>query len=359
MALRGILVVLLVSIIFCPGTSYAAEIDGPANIRLSPKGVPVIALNDGTPVHVVSSEADWYRIRLWFVVENSVLEPGGTVPKNTVIKDTNGKEIGKTLAAVTPASSSDYSYDILFQIDAFTFRNNIKPELVVEEYRIAKDKDELTEEKECFELACVPPAILAKRDKWRNAGKGAPEEPKPEKAKSANDVPQLIYPNTSDIRKYRLWGGEVEMKPIEIHLRGKCVYKGSLTNNPFEDSVKGLYVHDGQWIFESIEPDIKDGEVSGYYGAVVLDGVKLNARYGYREVFHYVIIKDKPFFFFSEKSGGVKMNYAGKILPMRYDSVLRNPCCSDAAFNAEWNDNMIWFYAMRDGALYYVEAGVY
>jgi hypothetical protein len=354
-------------LIYFYNTLNAAQIDGPANARVSPKGDIVLILNDGVSVNVIASEGDWFHISFNAVVDKSVLIEGDAIPKNTILKDIQGNEIGKTLDTMRVTSPSKKSDKVLLHLRVYTFKDNIKQilariestiiittSLTVEEYKIARNTKELSKDYECFSLTCIPGEVLTKREKWRAESY---DKRKPKKDKDGKVLSlELVYPDTDRIQKYEFVGLEVKRKPVEIRLGGRTVYKGEITDYPFDDSVKGLYVYNSHWVFEFMEPDIKDKK---YYGTVVLDGVNLNKKYDYKEVFTFVFIKDKPFYFFTDKSGDTKINYAGKVLPIKYDEVLHYACCSDSAFNPDWNNSMVWFYAMRDGSLYYVEIGAY
>ena len=53
------------------------------------------------------------------------------------------------------------------------------------------------------------------------------------------------------------------------------------------------------------------------------------------------------------------ISYDGEVLPVNYDEVIHYRCCEPAAFNVGGSEQMVWFYARRDGAWYYVELGKY
>jgi hypothetical protein len=109
--------------------------------------------------------------------------------------------------------------------------------------------------------------------------------------------------------------------------------------------VKGLWSWQGHWLME----------VDGF---LIQDGVNLNAKLGYEEIFGWQILNGKPFYYF-RKGPRVGISYDGKILPVYYDDVFHYHCCGPAGYNAAGNGDMVWFYALRDGKWYYVEIGVY
>lgn len=63
-------------------------------------------------------------------------------------------------------------------------------------------------------------------------------------------------------------------------------------------------------------------------------------------------------FFFTEQNGQVYLNLAGQSLPNRYDRVITQNQGELSVFNPGASGSVIWFYALRDGLWYYVEAGL-
>ena len=51
--------------------------------------------------------------------------------------------------------------------------------------------------------------------------------------------------------------------------------------------------------------------------------------------------------------------YDGNIFHGMYEDVIHYKCCEPSLFNIRSNDNMVWFFALKDGYWYYVEAGIY
>ena len=90
-------------------------------------------------------------------------------------------------------------------------------------------------------------------------------------------------------------------------------------------------------------------------GNAILDGQDLNRLYHYDSVFQWHILNDQPFYFYTQ-NGLTHINYAGKDLPYTYDQVVHGPG-SLPVFTPGDNGHIIWFYALRDGVWYYVEAG--
>lgn len=113
-----------------------------------------------------------------------------------------------------------------------------------------------------------------------------------------------------------------------------------------EPPVKALWSWNGHWVLQTDN-------------AVIIDGQSLNDQIGAAEVFGWQLIAGQPFYFFTHE-GRIAMSFAGQIVePYRYDQVVHNQCCEASMFNISGNGTMVWFYALRDGTWYYVEAGVY
>ena len=125
----------------------------------------------------------------------------------------------------------------------------------------------------------------------------------------------------------------------------KTVYGFSVDEFNPADTIQRFTSHGGLWILE-------------YDNNVIINGVNIGEKNGYSKVFSYSRIGGKPFYFF-EKDGKTRMSYDGRVLPNEYDDVIHYKCCEPANFNVGRSDSMVWFYALRGGFWYYVEAGVF
>lgn len=92
-------------------------------------------------------------------------------------------------------------------------------------------------------------------------------------------------------------------------------------------------------------------------GTLSVDGEIMNLAWGYGEIFEYRLLDGKPFFFY-EQGGQVGISYDGQELPVRYDEVIHGECCGGMN-NPRSSEQMVSFYARRDGMWYYVEIGKY
>jgi dipeptidyl aminopeptidase/acylaminoacyl peptidase len=91
---------------------------------------------------------------------------------------------------------------------------------------------------------------------------------------------------------------------------------------------------------------------------VVIDGVDLAKQMGAARVYELHVLDGRPIYFY-ERDGITRMNFDGRDLPYRYDQVVSGNSGELSVFNPGASGRMVWFYALRDGTWYYVEAGVY
>ena len=114
-------------------------------------------------------------------------------------------------------------------------------------------------------------------------------------------------------------------------------------------AIKGIWSWAGHWVLETAD-------------AVYINGLNLNQAENKAEIFHWRLIDDLPFYFYTESKGDLPygIHFAGEDLSeYRYETIVHGNFGEPAAFNPASNENMVWFYAARDGFWYYVEAGVY
>lgn len=139
---------------------------------------------------------------------------------------------------------------------------------------------------------------------------------------------------------------------FQVLRNGEVIYTYVPEGMFVEPPVHGLWSWQGQWVLE-VEGD------------VIIDGASAKAEQGYDEMFGWQVIAGQPFFFFKKtdfltQKSTFGMSYAGQeIEPYRYQEVIHYRCCEGSMFNISGNGTMVWFYALRDGMWYYVEAGVY
>jgi hypothetical protein len=127
-------------------------------------------------------------------------------------------------------------------------------------------------------------------------------------------------------------------------------------------SIQGLWTFSNHWILEiaNVTQEISSqNEISlDVQGQIIQDGEFLNDRYSYEEVFNFQMMKGKPFYFF-KRDGQIGISYDNQEVQLGYTQIPHYQCCSAAELNPKRAQNMVAFFAQRDGKWYYVEIGVY
>jgi hypothetical protein len=93
-------------------------------------------------------------------------------------------------------------------------------------------------------------------------------------------------------------------------------------------------------------------------GSLYVDGHDLNAERGYERSFFWKSLDGQPFYFFT-RGGLTRIHYASSDQPYIYDEVVYDRQGETSVFNPGSHGDVLWFYALRDGLWYYVEAGVF
>jgi hypothetical protein len=114
--------------------------------------------------------------------------------------------------------------------------------------------------------------------------------------------------------------------------------------SPMPDLI-GLWTYGDHWVLE-------------VRGQVIQDGSSLNELLGYDETFGFQLMNGVPFYFYS-KDGQIGTSYNGEEFDLGYSEVPHSACCSEAALNPGRSEQMVWFFAQREGIWYYVEIGAY
>ena len=137
----------------------------------------------------------------------------------------------------------------------------------------------------------------------------------------------------------------VEDAQYAVHRGEQTVYTLTLRGPRLTLPIRGLWAWEGHWILEAD-------------GRVVMDGRDLGRERGHERVFGWHLVQGSALYFF-EQGSRIGVSYGGQELPCRYDQVIRYAGPEAAAFEVSGNQTMVWFHALRDGAWYYVEMGVY
>lgn len=92
-------------------------------------------------------------------------------------------------------------------------------------------------------------------------------------------------------------------------------------------------------------------------GEDIMDGKPLGQENGYDLAFNWFLIDQKPIYLF-QKEAQYGVWYDGKELPLKYDGIVRSTCAVGALtypFAAYGQDDLIDFYAQKDGNWYFVQ----
>ena len=151
---------------------------------------------------------------------------------------------------------------------------------------------------------------------------------------------------------------------VEVLLDDEVVLSvpvGDLTYSAAMDAVFGVWVHGEHWYMEMahVEYETEGNVTKGItLGEIYRSGESLSQFFGYDETFGFQILAGEPFFFFN-KGGEIGLNYAGEEVLLGFDEVSYHNCCGFSLYNPTHYENMVAFFASREGKRYYVEAGVF
>lgn len=136
---------------------------------------------------------------------------------------------------------------------------------------------------------------------------------------------------------------------------------GDLRYSAAMDFLQGLWAHEEHWYMEmehitgSIEGNIVRVTANG---EIFRSGESLSELFGYDETFGFQVMAGEPFFFF-RKGDEYGLNYADEEVMLGFDEIAHYYCCGFSVYNPSRYENMVAFFASKDGVRYYVEAGVF
>jgi len=151
---------------------------------------------------------------------------------------------------------------------------------------------------------------------------------------------------------------------VEVRLDDAVVLSvpaGDLTYSAGMDAVFGVWVHEEHWYMEMAHVEYeRHGNItkSTTLGEIYRSGESLSELNSYDETFGFQLLDGKPFFFF-KKGDEFGLNYAGEETMLGFDEIAHHYCCGFGIYNPMHYEDMVAFFASRDGVRYYVEAGVF
>jgi hypothetical protein len=153
---------------------------------------------------------------------------------------------------------------------------------------------------------------------------------------------------------------------VEVTLGDQVILRvpvGDLTHWAAMGPVMGVWVSGEHWYMEMYHVKVEyetDGNIfrGTTLGEVFRSGESLSQLNGYDETFGFHILAGEPFYFF--KIGDeIGLNYAGEEVMLGFDEIAHHYCCGFGIYNPKYYENMVAFFASKDGVRYYVEAGVF
>lgn len=119
------------------------------------------------------------------------------------------------------------------------------------------------------------------------------------------------------------------------------------------NGLRGLWTYDQHWVLETAFM-----EAESHGGRLTMDGVLLAPDGARQEAFDFQLLGGKPLYF-SRTQNHIGLSYDGADLGATYDMVPHYQCCSAAVLNPIHSEDMLAFFARREGRWYYVEAGLF
>jgi hypothetical protein len=155
--------------------------------------------------------------------------------------------------------------------------------------------------------------------------------------------------------------GTFQKVTVQVSQDGQVIFSIPAGDGSPINNLRGLWTYSNHWVLEiaRVTLDASSNEVSlEPVGQIIQDGELLNERYGYDHAFGFQLMKGKPFFFF-KRQDKIGVSYDGHEVFLGYTQVPHYQCCSGAELNPRIAQNMVAFFAQRDGKWNYVEIGIF
>lgn len=151
---------------------------------------------------------------------------------------------------------------------------------------------------------------------------------------------------------------------VEVRLDDEVILSvpaGDLSHSAGMDAALGVWVLGEHWYMEMahVEYETDGNTTKGItLGEIFRSGESLSQLFDYDETFGFQILAGEPFYFF-KKGDQIGLNYAGEEVMLGFDEVAHHYCCGFGVYNPWHYENMVAFFASREGKRYYVEAGMF
>lgn len=170
----------------------------------------------------------------------------------------------------------------------------------------------------------APAAVLEKHRATR-------EQPAPPSGPAVLHGQQLTLGNASIPHPF------AENGQVQVSADGQIIYRYNLVS-PADARSARLFARDDQWVLN-------------VNGILVTNSEIANTSLGYDRIEGWTLLAGQPFYF-AEKDGQVRVSYAGVLFPQVFDRLLDN-------YPHGSNERMVWFTALKDGQVLYIEMGRY
>jgi len=139
---------------------------------------------------------------------------------------------------------------------------------------------------------------------------------------------------------------------LSVYIGEDLVYRNTLDDLVGNASIEP-WGTDRHWFIEFKQLD-ENGDVKGH---ILQDGQELNDLIGYDESFGFVLLGERPFYFY-EKNNKIGFSYGGEEHELKYEKVLHYGCCNDGFLNPYYSSSGVSFFARNNSQWYYVEVQV-
>lgn len=144
---------------------------------------------------------------------------------------------------------------------------------------------------------------------------------------------------------------------LQAYLGDQAAYSTQFNNVSTWGAFDGPWTYGNHWalILLDAKPDAEQGPTP--YQRLIQDGQDINAVKSYEQSFQFAVLDGQPFYFY-QKSSKIGISFDGREIAKGYDEIPHYQCCTPALLNPGKSMNMVWFFARRGTAWYYVEAYV-
>ena len=154
-----------------------------------------------------------------------------------------------------------------------------------------------------------------------------------------------------------IWEVSPGVSRLQAYLDNQRVFDDQFNNVSTYSAFDGPWAYGDHWALDIL--DAKPDGQQGWnpYDRLIQDGQDVNILKGYQNSFQFAVLTGRPFYFF-QKDGKIGISFDGQEIPRGYDEIPHYGCCTPSLLNPGLSMNMVWFFARRGEAWYYVEAYV-